>query len=328
MNALQAYATQISSAMDILAEAHGMPESDLIELGLPDVEARELLALAEVYFGTTSFSRKQRLAAAGARHHDLVTLKLIEKYATRAATKRAAWNLRVELCRQHGPASEIARLAKKRLREWRPRRRPPREGVQLLRRPEGPWTMRITAPSSFLADLDSALDPENPLASFRELLRGEGAATVQTTTNVIIPLNALDQILEGDGDEVTLRLTNGSTITGAQLVERTFSEHGLATLIHPVKGPVNLYRTSRFASEKQRLMAAAENPTCPWPPCNHPADKSQIHHLQAWKHGGMTNADNLTVCCPYHNGVNQDDPNAPPLRGRLARVNGKVRWVR
>lgn len=113
MNALQAYATQISSAMDILAEAHGMPESDLIELGLPDVEARELLALAEVYFGTTSFSRKQRLAAAGARHHDLVTLKLIEKYATRAATKRTAWNLRVELCRQHGPASEIARLAKK-----------------------------------------------------------------------------------------------------------------------------------------------------------------------------------------------------------------------
>ena len=328
MNALQAYATQISSAMDILAEAHGMPESALIELGLPDVEARELLSLAEVYFGTTSFSRKQRLAAAGARHHDLVTLKLIEKYAARAATKRAAWNLRVELCRQHGPASEIARLAKKRLREWRPRRRPPREGVQLLRRPEGPWTMRITAPSSFLADLDSALDPENPLASFRELLRGEGAATVQTTTNVIIPLNALDQILDGDSDEVTLRLTNGATITGAQLVERTFSEHGLATLIHPVKGPVNLYRTSRFASEKQRLMAAAENPTCPWPPCNHPADKSQIHHLQAWKHGGMTNADNLTVCCPYHNGVNQDDPNAPPLRGRLARVNGKVRWVR
>ncbi|MBK4157873.1 HNH endonuclease [Corynebacterium macginleyi] len=328
MSALQAYATHISSAMDILAEAHGMPESALIELGLPDVEARDLLALAEVYFGATSFTHKQRLAAAGARHHDLITLKLIEHYAARAATQRAAWNLRVELCRLHGPASEIARRAKNRLREWRPRRRTPREGIQLLRRPEGPWTMRITAPSSFLADLDSALDPENPLDSFRELLRGEGAPTIQTTTNVIIPLNALDQILDGDGDEVTLRLTNGSTITGAQLVERTFSEHGLATLIHPVKGPVNLYRTSRFASEKQRLMAAAENPTCPWPPCNHPADKSQIHHLQAWKHGGMTNADNLTVCCPYHNGVNQDDPNAPPLRGRLARVNGKVHWVR
>lgn len=28
------------------------------------------------------------------------------------------------------------------------------------------------------------------------------------------------------------------------------------------------------------------------------------------------------MLCPYHNGVNQDDPNAPPGRGRMARVNG------
>ena len=41
MSALQAYATHIASAMDILAEAHGMPEPALLELGLPDVEARE-----------------------------------------------------------------------------------------------------------------------------------------------------------------------------------------------------------------------------------------------------------------------------------------------
>ena len=206
--------------------------------------------------------------------------------------------------------------------------RRPREGVQLLRRPNGPWTMRITAPSAFLAELDAALDPARPLDSLRDLLRGTGAPSARTTTNVIIPLNALDRILDGDGEEVTLRLTNGATITGAELVERTFTEHGLATLIHPVKGPVNLYRTSRYATEKQRQMAAAENPTCPWPPCNHPADKAQIHHLKAWKHGGLTNMDNLTVCCPYHNGVNQDDPNAPPLRGRLpesmARSAGSV----
>ena len=98
MSALQAYATHIGSAMDILAEAHGMPERALLELGLPDVEARELRAMAEVYFGTTGFSRKQRHAATAARHHDLVTLKLIEKYVSRLRNKRDAWNLRVELC--------------------------------------------------------------------------------------------------------------------------------------------------------------------------------------------------------------------------------------
>ena len=90
---------------------------------------------------------------------------------------------------------------------------------------------------------------------------------------------------------------------------------------------MNLYRTSRHASDKQRLMAGAENPTCPWAECNYPADKCQIHHLQAWKHGGETNMANLSVACPYHNGVNDDDPNAPPLRGRLARVNGTIKWL-
>ena len=159
MSALKAYASHIASAMDILAEARGMSERALIELGLPDVEARDLRALAAVYFGPTRFSRKQRHATTAARHHDLITLKLIEKYVSRVRTQRDAWNLQVELCRLRGPASEIARRAKQRLRDLRPRRTPPREGVQLLRRPNGPWTMRITAPSAFLAEFDAALDP-------------------------------------------------------------------------------------------------------------------------------------------------------------------------
>lgn len=86
MSALQAYATHIASAMDILAEAHGMSERALIDLGLPDVEAHDLRALAAVYFGPTHFSRKQRHATTAARHHDLVTLKLIEKYVSRVRT--------------------------------------------------------------------------------------------------------------------------------------------------------------------------------------------------------------------------------------------------
>ena len=90
---------------------------------------------------------------------------------------------------------------------------------------------------------------------------------------------------------------------------------------------MNLYRTERLASPKQRTMAAAENPTCPWPQCNYPADECQVHHLTAWRHGGETNPENLTIACPYHNGVNDDDPNAPPVRGRLARVNGTIRWL-
>lgn len=36
---------------------------------------------------------------------------------------------------------------------------------------------------------------------------------------------------------------------------------------------------------------------------------------------------NLTIACPYHNGVNDDDPHAPPVRGRLHRHRGRIEWL-
>lgn len=148
-------------------------------------------------------------------------------------------------------------------------------------------------------------------------------------TNVIVQLPALAKILQGDGEEISLQMTNGAIMSGAEYVKRALDTClDYATLVHPHEGPVNLYRTKRFANRKQRLMAGAENPTCAWPGCNHPADKAQVHHLISWSRGGPTNMSNLATLCHYHNGVNEEDPNAPPLRGRLARVDGKVRWQR
>ena len=39
--------------------------------------------------------------------------------------------------------------------------------------------MRITAPSAFLAEFDAALDPDRPLDSLRDLLRGTGAPSAR-----------------------------------------------------------------------------------------------------------------------------------------------------
>ncbi|WP_235923136.1 hypothetical protein [Corynebacterium lizhenjunii] len=87
------------------------------------------------------------------------------------------------------------------------------------------------------------------------------AARPQVRTNVIIRLEDLDKIIHGHGEEITVELTNGARMTGAQLVARKLAEIGLITLVHPFTGPVNLY-TARSASYKQRLMAWAEHPTC------------------------------------------------------------------
>ena len=176
--------------------------------------------------------------------------------------------------------------------------------------------------------MHAALYANKPLESAKDLFFGKAnAARTTVTTQVVLTLDELDRIVDGGGEEITLQLTNGAQISGADLARRALADVGLITLIHPVTGPVNLYQSRRRATWKQRQMAMAENPVCPWPDCHTPADECQVHHLKSWKHGGETNAANLATCCPYHNGVNDDDPNAPPRRGRLARVNGQVSWV-
>ncbi|MCG7258115.1 MULTISPECIES: HNH endonuclease signature motif containing protein [unclassified Corynebacterium] len=94
------------------------------------------------------------------------------------------------------------------------------------------------------------------------------------------------------------------------------------TLIAPEQGPVNLYRAKRLASSKQRRMLEAETSRCAWPGCGRPASECQVHHLQEFAKGGETNPENMTLLCPYHNGVNGQRG-----RGRMAREHGRVTWL-
>lgn len=94
------------------------------------------------------------------------------------------------------------------------------------------------------------------------------------------------------------------------------------TLIAPERGPVNLYRVKRLASSKQRRMLEAETTRCAWPGCGRPASECQVHHLQEFAKGGETNPENMTLLCPYHNGVNGQRG-----RGRMVREHGRVTWL-
>ncbi|MDN6431853.1 MAG: HNH endonuclease, partial [Corynebacterium flavescens] len=142
----------------------------------------------------------------------------------------------------------------------------------------------------------------------------------------VLQLEDYGTILRRERDDVMIRTTSGTVITGAQLVEHACANEGLITIISRTHGPVDLYRFDRFASVKQRTMLAAEHPTCAWPGCTTPAERGQFHHLTPWSHGGETNVANLVTLCSYHNGINEDDPNAPPRRGRLTRQGGTIVW--
>lgn len=315
MSLVHTYLAVIAQGMDLVAEAPSLGEP-------AGTAARELVALHNVYFGKTSFSGKQRAAVDAARRtgKSLDALRIIEKHARMLKKVAEKWQLREELCALHADEARFDEVGKK--KTYRPAK-PPAEGVK-VRRGQKNWTLLVTGSSEVIADIAGAMG--ETIESAKDCVFGEGSSPASRTTNVIITLDELTEVVHGRGDEVTLRMTNGAEITGARLVESLLSETGLATIVHPYEGPVNLYRTQRFASDKQRLMALAENPICAWPGCNKPGEECQIHHLDAWRLGGNTNPSNLATLCRYHNGVNEDDPSVPSKRGRVIRNLGRIVW--
>ncbi|QPK79372.1 HNH endonuclease [Corynebacterium lizhenjunii] len=132
----------------------------------------------------------------------------------------------------------------------------------------------------------------------------------------------------GEAGDIIVRANNGARMSGAELAQRILFKHGFVAILSRVHGPVDVYRMERFATDKQRLLLAAESPECAWLDCHVPFDKCQIHHITSWADGGETNIKNLTVLCPHHNGANEDHPpgGVPVRRGRMTRLGGQVAW--
>lgn len=323
MNTAQQLLSAMSSGMDIISGASAAMLRDF----QPDPFARELMRLHATYFGKTMYTRKQARAIAAARktHKSLTAIRFLES-KLKGLKEVDRWNIREALLSMDLTADQLAAEAGKRAKAIKDQDKPAKpKGVTIRRSSEGPWEIKITGDSEDITDMKDALG--DTIESAKDFFFGdEKASRPIKQTNVIITLDEFVEILEGHGDDLELRMTNGATISGARFIQQKLHEFGLFTLVHPYHGPVNLYRAKRTASEKQRLMAWAENPTCAWPDCHKPAEDCQIHHLHAWKHGGMTNPENLVTLCRYHNGINNDDPTKPTRRGRMERRDGEIKW--
>ena len=217
-------------------------------------------------------------------------------------------------------------------------------GVRLGRVIDGLRTISITDTQRKITDLEKTLDTaikdkdqprsEALLEPFWDLAEGNGTGLIKPEYRTVIAIGLEDfaKVSCGKGDEVIVALSDGTTMTGAEFInaamEGSLGDKLYVGLFHPTAGPVNLYET-RFASDKLRTLAMAENLVCPWPDCNVPADRCQVHHIDAHKNGGHTKPSNLTMLCKYHNGVNDDDgprkKRKRPSRGRMRRHRGKVR---
>ena len=328
---------------------------DLADDGIEISLAKNYAKLADTLFSPCDSPLIQREAIALAEQRELSVnhLLMINKHAKKLKARGAAWKLRAELIAREGSLEEINEYAQTRVTEegGDTKKKP---GVRLGRVIDGLRTISITDTQRRITDLEKTLDAaikdddqprsEALLEPFWDLVDGNGTGLIKPEYRTVIAIGLDDfaKVSCGRGEEVIVALSDGTTMTGAEFINAAMAgslgDKLYVGLFHPTAGPVNLYE-ARFASDKLRTLAMAENLVCPWPDCNVPADRCQVHHIDAHKHGGHTKPSNLTMLCKYHNGVNDDgEPGNPgsqkrkntrgkgkPSRGRMRRHRGKVR---
>ena len=325
---------------------------DLADDGIEISLAKNYTRLASTLFSPCDSPRIQREAVALAEERQLSVnhLLMINKHAKKLKARGAAWKLRAELIAREGSLEEVEAYAKKRVME-EGGDKPKQRGVRLGRVVDGLRTISITDTQRRITDLEKTLDAavendndrprsEALLEPFWDLVEGGGTGLIRPEYRTVIAIGLDDfaKVSCGKGEDVIVALSDGTTMTGAEFINAAMAgslgDKLYVGLFHPTAGPVNLYE-ARFASDKLRTLAMAENLVCPWPDCNVPADRCQVHHIDAHKHGGHTKPSNLTMLCKYHNGVNDDDDGprkkrkrpspGKPKRGRMRRHRGKVR---
>ncbi|OZE35102.1 HNH endonuclease [Rhodococcus sp. 05-2254-5] len=64
--------------------------------------------------------------------------------------------------------------------------------------------------------------------------------------------------------------------------------------------PLNLARTARTVTAKQKRALTARDHGCAFPGCGRPAAWTEGHHIWHWADGGPTDMNNLVLLCGFH----------------------------
>lgn len=325
----------LAAGVDTLA---GFDRDAALAACIAPARVREWQAVHGVYYGPTRFTRKQAQARELAAGASLDKLALIERKLTRVSDAGERWRLRAELLAFEGRYDALARYAETLIDTPRPA---PRKQLRFSRSKAGMRTMTLTCAERDIADVEHALRldlaADRPAAeqmadALIELLRGDADAPhiphAAPRPMILVPLPEWTRFSDHatDAAEITLHLTDGTSMTGAEFLAKYYGAELEVALFHPREGAVNLYRTQRFANAKQRDLAGLLMPVCPVPDCRHGSDACEVHHVHSWARGGPTNMNNLSPLCRYHNGVNDDDP-ARHYRGHIEIRAGTPVWV-
>lgn len=146
------------------------------------------------------------------------------------------------------------------------------------------------------AGLDN--DQRAALALF-DLIAGRGPSTgeVQVALNVVIDV---DTLVDGLHERSLIDVDGG-----AHLPVETIRRLGCDAQIMPIvlnghSQVIDVGRSQRMATAKQRAALRAMHPTCAIPGCAVAFEHCNVHHARWWRHGGPTDLGNLVPLCSRH----------------------------
>lgn len=331
--------------VDLVAELHRSNTSPAMlasQLGVPGVQAARLLRAESVELARSARVPVEALLAINTALSSLLS-----------GAQESREEIRLEMIRL-APGHTVDQLKEMAVRRVREANRGAGQGanhgrrkLRTSRNPDaaGMRHAMLTLPDQTMRSLERTLYPRirqlrktDPGLSFEQagadaliaqLGTGGGSRTPEELQlAVIMTPGDLREAREGRMEPDHLfHCNDGSSISAWSLVQARLAETGQILLYDEDAQPVDLRRTQRFANTKQRQILALDQLVCSHPDCARAGIFCEPHHLIAWKLGGETNLENLTLLCAVHNGMN-DDNRERPKNGFAVRdpQTGRVGW--
>ena len=209
-----------------------------------------------------------------------------------------------------------------------------RGGLRIFPRPDGMWRMTADLDPEAAAELTSVLDPltsprrggprfidphgvararrivDDPrtteriaLDGFLELVRlgvnadhGRLHGAIRPVVKIVVTENSLDTgsglaIIENNGEVVSIETAERALCSGDS-IELTIAPDG---------SPLDLGRSTRLFSGRQREALAVRDGGCMWTDCTKPPSWTEAHHIDHWKRDhGKTDVRDGVLLCKYH----------------------------
>jgi hypothetical protein len=117
------------------------------------------------------------------------------------------------------------------------------------------------------------------------------------TPVTILVRTTMSELASGVGIAVT---GHGDEISISKLLQMSSDALLIPVICNDAGGVLAYGRKRRLASRGQRLALAARDGGCCFPGCSRPAAWTEVHHINAWIHGGHTDLGNMCLLCRYH----------------------------